>query len=344
MVPRFFDPMRYTSRLLKSTVPLSQQPDSGQPSVAQYARSAAEIESRGTIPISCARTRLNPALLGMSAASLWGTHDLIAGVTSRRIGFLPTVLGSTLSGFVVLTVWLGIGGTYPSILQDGVWIAYCSGLGYTLATMFLFAALSSGPMALGVPLAGSYPVTSLVLAALSGVPPSFLQVLLALVVVAGVVIVSVGEDPSFSDAQFEPGWFKRTVMYGIGAHLFFALGIWWGQSAATTFGSIETTWLARTSGLLLLLVLFAFSTETLKGKARFAPVLLLIGCLDVLAISSLNFAGHTSRPETASVIGSTFGPVTVLLAWVFLKERITAFRWIGIAITFSGVAALTASG
>lgn len=287
---------------------------------------------------------MNPALLGISAASLWGTHDLIAGVTSRRIGFLPTVLGSTTSGFLVLTAWLGIQGAFPGMLQEDVWIAYCSGFGYTLATMFLFAALSSGPMALGVPLAGSYPVTSLVLATLAGVPPTPAQVLLALVVVAGVVIVSVGEDPSFPDSQFKPGWFKRTVMFGVGAHVFFALGIWLGQKAAIVFGSIETTWLARTSGLLLLLLLFALSTDTLKGKARFAPVVLLIGCLDVLAITSLNFAGHTARPETASVIGSTFGPVTVLLAWIFLKERITAFRWLGIAVTFSGVAALTALG
>lgn len=287
---------------------------------------------------------MNPALLGISTACLWGTHDLIAGVTSRRIGFLPTVLGSTLSGFLVLTAWLGVSGAYPHVLQEGAWTAYSSGLGYTLATMLLFAALSSGPMALGVPLAGSYPVTSLVLAALSGVPPTVLQVLLALVVVAGVVIVSAGEDPSFPDKQFEVGWFKRTVMYGVGAHVFFALGIWWGQAAAVTIGSIETTWLARIAGLLLLLVLYSFSTRPPAGTRRLLPVLLLIGCLDVLAISCLNFAGHTSQPELASVIGSTFGPVTVLLAWLFLKERITGFRWLGIAITFSGVAALTALG
>jgi drug/metabolite transporter (DMT)-like permease len=34
--------------------------------------------------------------------------------------------------------------------------------------------------------------------------------------------------------------------------------------------------------------------------------------------------------------------IAILLAWVFFKERISPLRWIGIIMTFSGVAALTA--
>lgn len=287
---------------------------------------------------------MNPAFLGIATASIWGVHDLIAGMTSRRIGFLPTVLGSTFFGLAALTGWLAVDGAYPALVQDGVWIAYGSGFGYALATMCLFAALSSGPMSLGVPLAGSYPVTSLLLAAATGIVPTALQLLLALTVVLGVVVVSTAEGPGESRRQFPDGWFKRTIAYGLSAHVLFALAIWSGQLAATRFGTIETTWLARLSGLFLLVLILAASRDTLRNKAGYLPTVGMIGLLDVLAISCLNYAGNTAHPEIATVIGSTFGPVTVLLAWIFLKERIPVLRWLGIAVTFSAVAALSATG
>lgn len=285
---------------------------------------------------------MNPALLGISTASIWGVHDLVAGVTSRRIGFLPTVLGSTFFGLAALTVWFAFNGPYPDLVQDKVWIAYGSGFGYALATLCLFAALSSGPMSLGVPIAGSYPVTSLVLAAATGIVPTVLQLILALTVVLGVVIVSIAGNSAESRQQFPEGWFQRTVLYGLGAHVLFALGIWSGQMAATHFGSIQTTWLARISGLVLLVLILSASRETLRGKTGYVPTVGLIGLLDVAAITCLNYAGNTAHPEIATVIGSTFGPVTVLLAWIFLKEHISLLRWFGIAVTFSAVAALSA--
>lgn len=287
---------------------------------------------------------MNPAFLGIATASIWGVHDLIAGITSRRIGFLPTVLGSTFFGLAALTAWLGFEGAYPDLMQERIWIAYGSGFGYALATMCLFAALSSGPMSLGVPLAGSYPVTSLVLAAASGIVPTALQSTLALTVVLGVVIVSMTGDSSDSRQQFPEGWFRRTIVYGLAAHVLFAIGIWSGQLAATHFGSIETTWLSRLSGLVLLLLILGARRETLRDKTGHVPIVALIGLLDVLAITSLNYAGNTAHPEIATVIGSTFGPVTVLLAWIFLKERIPVLRWFGIVVTFSGVAALSVVG
>lgn len=287
---------------------------------------------------------MNPAFLGIATASIWGVHDLLAGVTSRRIGYLPTVLGSTFFGLVALSAWLAFNGTYPNLLQDQVWIAYGSGFGYALATMCLFAALSSGPMSLGVPLAGSYPVTSLVLAAAAGIVPSATQLLLALTVILGVVIVAIADRSSDSIQQFPEGWFRRTVMFGLGAHVLFALGIWSGQLAAVRFGTIETTWLARLSGLVLLILVFSAAGRTIRGRTGHVPVVALIGLLDVIAISCLNYAGGTAHPEISTVIGSTFGPVTVLLAWIFLRERIVPLRWLGIAVTFSGVAALTAFG
>lgn len=279
----------------------------------------------------------------MTTASLWGVHDLVAGVTSRRIGFLATVLGSTLFGFLVLTAVLAFR-DFPDPLHEQAWVAYGSGFGFALATMCLFAALSAGPMSLGVPLAGSYPVTSLCLAATFGAAPSVPQLALAAMVVAGVIIVSIADDSADAGTGFPAGWFRRTVLYGLSAHVLFALAIWSGQQAQLVFGTLETTWLARLSGLVLMAVIFAASRQSLRGRAAYVPVTALLGVLDVFAISCMNHAATTSQPEIATVIGSTFGVVTVLLARLVLRERVSPLRWLGIAVTFSGVAALSATG
>ena len=69
-----------------------------------------------------------------------------------------------------------------------------------------------------------------------------------------------------------------------------------------------------------------------------------IASIALAAATLLNAAGATSQPQIAAVAGSAFGVVTILLARIFLKEAIPPLRWLGIAVTFVGVAALTALG
>jgi len=41
--------------------------------------------------------------------------------------------------------------------------------------------------------------------------------------------------------------------------------------------------------------------------------------------------------EFAAVAASTFGMITIILAWLFLKERMTPGQWFGVAICFFGI-------
>jgi uncharacterized membrane protein len=68
----------------------------------------------------------------------------------------------------------------------------------------------------------------------------------------------------------------------------------------------------------------------------------VMGGLDVAALCLLFAAASTAHPQLAVVCASAAGVVTVILAAVFLREPIALARWTGIAITFAGIAALTA--
>jgi drug/metabolite transporter (DMT)-like permease len=77
---------------------------------------------------------------------------------------------------------------------------------------------------------------------------------------------------------------------------------------------------------------------------RWWPFLGAQGLLDAGGYLAL-FAGSTGEGQAiAAVAGSGFGAVTVLLACLVLKERMSLLQWLGIALVFGGVAVLAGQG
>jgi drug/metabolite transporter (DMT)-like permease len=66
--------------------------------------------------------------------------------------------------------------------------------------------------------------------------------------------------------------------------------------------------------------------------------------MDVLAVSAINYAGRFDNKEFAAMGISTYGAGAVLLALLFLKERVSAGQWAGIALLTAGVAYLGYAG
>ncbi|MGB3249021.1 EamA family transporter [Tabrizicola sp.] len=65
-------------------------------------------------------------------------------------------------------------------------------------------------------------------------------------------------------------------------------------------------------------------------------LLALMGGFDAVALGLVTAAGALPRAEYASVTSSLFGVLTVLLAAWFLRERVRAVQWLGIAAVFGG--------
>lgn len=285
---------------------------------------------------------MSPVILGSLAALFWGIHDLVAGISSRKLGHMVVVLGVTVFGLLAITLWLGLTAEFPNMARADVWVPLAAGLGYACATLFLFAAFAAGPFSIAAPVGGSYPLTSMLIAALLGNPTSGLQLIAALAVVVGVVIVALTEPEEGGAQAYDRAAIRRTLIYAGLAHISFAFAIALGQKAAVLFGAVEGTWISRIAGALLILGLFfTLNTRRALPVKWIAPVV-AIGCLDAAAISLLNAAGNTDQPQIAAVAGSAFGVVTILLARIILKEQIPPKRWMGIALTFAGVAVLSA--
>lgn len=279
---------------------------------------------------------MNSALLGLIAAVCWGLHDFLAGPVSRGIGQLRTTVAVTLFGLAAITLWLAVQQHFPEIGFPSAPIALVSGAGVALATLWLFAAFTSGPMALALPMVMSYPATTLLIAALWGAPPTAFHLLLAGVVMSGALIAAFGGD----DTEKAGGSRQRCIMFALLAHAGFAIATMLGQHAATLIGAVDATFLSRAGGTLAILPVFLLTPGERSIPPRWLPLLMLMGALDAGAVLVVNHAGTLPHPQLAIVAASCATIVTVLLARVVLREAITLLRWSGIVLAVAGVALL----
>jgi drug/metabolite transporter (DMT)-like permease len=282
---------------------------------------------------------MNPVLLGSLAALCWGTLDFLAGKVSRAIGPIQVTATVTAIGLVLITLWLWAFGEFPAFQRNDIWWPLFAGAGYAFATLCLFAAIASGPVSLAVPITMSYPATSVLVAAALGTVPTPIQLLFVALILGGALLVALGEP---ADEDREATGRRRTLLFAILAHLTFVITVFAGQRSAVLFGEIEAAWISRLAGTAVTLPLLFLTRGGIRGQIPHLPLLALMAFLDTLALSLLFAAGKTAQPELATVCGSASGAITILLAWIFLREKIAYLRWLGIAATFSGVAALSA--
>jgi drug/metabolite transporter (DMT)-like permease len=129
----------------------------------------------------------------------------------------------------------------------------------------------------------------------------------------------------------------KTILISLIASTAFAVTFAAGQAAAELSPHMSVTLVTRIISILLCIVVIYFAGLSYWPNRPAIPWLIAMGCADGIALWCVFSAGALENPEYASVTSSIFGLITILLAWVFLKERMTTMQWIGCIITFLGV-------
>jgi drug/metabolite transporter (DMT)-like permease len=214
-----------------------------------------------------------------------------------------------------------------------------AGAGIAVATLCLFAALASGPISLAIPVAMSYPASTVLIFAAMGTLPSLPQLIAVAAILGGAALVALNENAHSDDHR--PGRIRRTLTFAIAAHVVFLFSVLAGQAAAEELGALQSTWISRIGGSLLVLPLLFISRSGERVTMRAVGLLCAMGLLDVVGTSALFAAGRTPEPELATVCSSAAGAITVILAALILKEKVKPGRWTGIGLVFAGISALS---
>lgn len=276
-------------------------------------------------------------LFGIAAALCWGVHDVCVRFVAARSGPALSFLIVLGGGALIILPFALYAGGWEAIGAGNATLGLFSGLAYAAGGYSLYRAFEIGPVRLVAPLIGAYPVLSLLWAALQGNPPSQGQILAVLVIVAGVGLNAALSDHGDATGADEPPRLKAALLWSIAACAGFGLTFAFGQAASLQGGGIALILLSRLGAFFGLLT--AAMTLRAPLPLRGAPyrVLAVMGLCDATALGLVQIAGTLPRPEFAAVASSTFGMVTILLAWVFLKERMSPPQWGAVALVFAGI-------
>ena len=240
-----------------------------------------------------------------------------------------------IAGLAGLLVWvLATREAFPGL--EALLPAIAAGVAGLVGLAALYRGLVIGAMGIVAPISAASPVVGLTADAVQGTFPAALQWLGIALVLAGIVALSL---------ESSDGGGSR-VSSGVGLALVAALGFGLfvvGLDAGSD-ESAEWAVVAARAVSVLLAVLAALVLSTSLRPPRGAwPLLVGVGIGDTLANVLVAVASTRGAVGIVAVLSATYPIVTVLLARVFLDERLTTPKRVGGVVAISG-AVLVAAG
>ncbi|HET7143920.1 MAG TPA: GRP family sugar transporter [Anaerolineales bacterium] len=276
-------------------------------------------------------------LFGLGSALSWGAGDFTGGLAARKSGAYRTVFYGEVIGTVILIFGiLIIHEPFPNLR---IWlISMLAGMLGSIGLLLLYHSMTLGLMSIAAPVSALLAATLPVVVGLAteGLPEllTFIGFGFALFAV-WMISQSAG---GVTDILAHLSDLKLPLLAGIGFGSYFVL-----MHEATDTGVIVWPMVASRFGGMLLIVTYMLITRASwkVGDSSVWPMITLNGILDISGNLFFILAGQAGRLDVAAVLSSLFPGATVMLAWIFLKERLTRNQWIGIASALIAIVLMT---
>jgi drug/metabolite transporter (DMT)-like permease len=281
-------------------------------------------------------------------AFCWGSADFAARFSSRRLGAYRALFFMQFFGLILLSAYLKWTGGFSRGVAPGwqPWaMAAAAGVLNVAASLALYRAFEVGTLSIVGPVSSCYPALTVLLSVFSGEQIHLRRGIGLAVTLAGVILAST----SFSSlrkkgnveggAELPAAHLSKGVGSAIAAALGFGVMFWFlGFHVLPVVGAPVSVWMMRLTSIVSLGLVAAPAGKSLalpRGMVWWA--LLAAGVLDTTAFLANNAGMQLGLVSVVSVLASLYGAFTVLLAWIFLRERLEMSQWFGIALIFVGI-------
>jgi drug/metabolite transporter (DMT)-like permease len=313
---------------------------------------------------------VNGVLLGLTAALCWGVADYCLRGASQSAGTFRALFFMQVVGLLALLIgvepWfrLSFAGATPSA------VAATAGLSLIIlaGAALLYRSFTIGKLAVVSPIAASFGAITTILALLTGERPSppqmvGLGLLLVGVVLSGMASSHPSDAADAASAAATNGSWRRLLGPGVpealGATLLFGVAYWALRYVVAQVGGVQVAMIGKATDLVALtvIVLLGWGARRFVGRASFAqgtaaPAARALAphssvfwrwlvpgaILDTAANVAYNIGVAGALTSVVATLSSLFTAVTVVLAWVFLRERLTRIQWGGVLLILAGIA------
>ena len=272
-------------------------------------------------------------IYGLISSTTWGAADFVGGLASKRANPIRVLYLSEMAGFIPFML-LAIILREPLPSAGDFLMGVISSLIGLAGLIFLYRALAEGQMTIAAP------VSALFAALIPVVFGSFTLGLPSVPTLIGfglaflaVWFISQTDSTnwrfSISDLRLPliSGFFFG--FYFIAIHKATLNAFFWPLTAA------------RFAGFVALAIFALFTRQSPMPPRETWTLCILNGVIDIAGNGFYVLSSHTGRIDIAAVLGALYPASTVLLAWIFLKERISFVQMLGIILAFIAIVLFT---
>jgi len=274
-------------------------------------------------------------LFGLTSAAIWGAGDFTGGLASRKTGAYRAVVYGEMIGLIfILVVALIVWQPIPAL---GIWaLSMLAGAFGTMGILLLYYSMTKGLMSIAAPisalLAALLPV---IIGIFTESLPTWLTFLGFAFALAAIWLISQSQD-GVKDLLSHITDLRLPLLAGVGFGCYFVL-----IHAATRTAILWPMVAARLGGLIILTLYMTLRRESWKVERGAWSLIFLNGLLDIGGNLFFVLAGQVGRLDISAVLSSLYPGSTVILAWIFLKERLSRTQWIGIIAALIAIVLFT---
>ena len=212
-------------------------------------------------------------------------------------------------------------------LEFYLWLALSVSANVAAKFMY-YHALKIGKVVIVVPIVAAYSVVTLLVSLLTGEYLNPLQLGVLLMIIFGMALASV--KPNRNDASQSGAWWAIASAIGYGLALWIS-----GHHLRAFIAGDLLSWLFFIlQGLCLAAVHYV---RRLPLKLTHLNLLFLTGLSGAVGSVLLTLALGQNQNGMVAVLSSLNGVISVVLAYLFLKERLMIFQWVGVWLALIGV-------
>lgn len=275
---------------------------------------------------------------GLSGMIGWGTSDFLASFTSEKFGHRKTLFWSQIAGISLMGAAVLAFTRNFTLNASLLTTLIIGGMTYTLGYLFFYKAFEIGNVSVVSSVINIQNIFVILIAHfIFHQQLTSLQIPAIILVLIGITLVSVNFKDLKSGSKGLIVGVKETLL----AAIFFGMFFWPinefnSERADWIFVSFTTKFVA-----ILFLVLIAyvqkFSLKIALSSKKEKITLAGVGLLEALAVLGVSFGVSYGDSIIVAPISSALTIVTITLAVIFLKERITKIQALGIILTIFGI-------
>ncbi len=284
-------------------------------------------------------TTIISIILGIGGMLGWGIYDFLGGVFSKQIGSFKSLFWSQLAGLMSILFLSFDFKTTFDIPVLAFALSPLASIVYSAGYLFFFKGFEKGNVSIIAATMNLWAVFTMLFAFIfMGQRLSPIQTIGVVMILSGATLASL-DWSSMRSQKFQLSLGVKEAILGA-----FFFGIFWNISEVI---SEEVGWLLTTLlvkfGIALFLLIFSvvakqeFGLTNTPAKTKY--VIVLMGMIEVAAVALVNYGLTIGDAILITPIASALSIVTIALAVIFLKDKISKLQGFGIFTAIIGIIA-----